>query len=164
MNAGNGRFRTESRARIAASHGNLVSVIDRHAKAETPLASGADDDWSGNALREAELGLVPSSLLAQQWEREIRSELADLDVRLLRVGGEGGSKRWGNLLTTFSLLANGFQDSVTFLEKLETALAAKLPEVKFKHYNKGDVSIVVTDEMLSSIASECSALVCAYGH
>ena len=65
---------------------------------------------------------------------------------------------------TVGLLANGFQDSVTFLEQLESALAAKLPQVRFKHYNKGDVSIVVTEEMLSSIASECSALVCAYGH
>ena len=84
-------------------------------------------------------------------EQMTRSQPYDLKVNL-------------SAAATLGLLANGFQDSVTFLEKLETALAAKLPEVKFKHYNKGDVSIVVTDEMLSSIASECSALVCAYGH
>ena len=65
---------------------------------------------------------------------------------------------------TVGLLANGFPDSDLFLEHLESALAARLPQVHFKHYNKGDVSIVVTEEMLSSITSDCTALVCAYGH
>lgn len=65
---------------------------------------------------------------------------------------------------TVGLLANGFPDSESFLEQLESALAPQLPQVRFKHYNKGDVSIVVTDEMLSSITSDCAALVCAYGH
>ena len=65
---------------------------------------------------------------------------------------------------TVGLLANGFQDSDTFLEQLEMALAPKLPQVSFRHYNKGDVSMVVTEEMLCSIVSDCSALVCAYGH
>ena len=65
---------------------------------------------------------------------------------------------------TVGLLANGFPDSDTFLEHLEIALAEKLPQARFKHYNKGDVSIVVTEEMLCSITSDCAALVCAYGH
>ena len=65
---------------------------------------------------------------------------------------------------TIGLLANGFPDSDTFLEKVEAALAPKLPQAQFKHFNKGNASIVVPDEMLSEIASDCSALICAYGH
>ena len=65
---------------------------------------------------------------------------------------------------TLGLLANGFPDSDTFLEKVEAALAPKLPQARFRHFNKGNASIVVKDEMLSDIASDCTALICAYGH
>jgi hypothetical protein len=62
------------------------------------------------------------------------------------------------------LLANGFPDSVAFLEHVEEALATLLPEARFHHYNKGDASSVVSDTMLDSIVRDCKAVVAAYGH
>ena len=62
------------------------------------------------------------------------------------------------------LLANGFPDSVEFLDHVEAALTASLPNASFRRYNKGDASAVASDELLETIASECGALVAAYGH
>ena len=62
------------------------------------------------------------------------------------------------------LLANGFPDSVAFLEALEQALIPLLPGARFRHYNKGNPSIRVTEEMLGAISRECTVLATAYGH
>ena len=65
---------------------------------------------------------------------------------------------------SIGLLANGFPDSVAFLTQIEEALSRELPEATFHHYNKGDASIVVPDDMLERISTECMAVVAAYGH
>ena len=65
---------------------------------------------------------------------------------------------------SIGLLANGFPDSVAFLIQIEEALRREHPEASFHHYNKGDASIVVPDEMLERISGECMAVVAAYGH
>lgn len=65
---------------------------------------------------------------------------------------------------SIGLLANGFPDSVSFLGEIENALREELPDAVFHHYNKGDASIVVPDEMLGEIAEACQAVVAAYGH
>ena len=65
---------------------------------------------------------------------------------------------------SIGLLANGFPDSVAFLIQIEEALRRELPEAEFHHYNKGDASIVVPDEMFERITRECQAVVAAYGH
>jgi hypothetical protein len=65
---------------------------------------------------------------------------------------------------TVGLLANGFPDSVNFLGHVERALAERLPNAAFKHWNKGNASVVASDSMLDGIASECHAVVAAYGH
>ena len=65
---------------------------------------------------------------------------------------------------TIGMLANGFPDSDTFLEAVEAALAERLPDALFRHYNKGNASIRVSEEMLAAIAAECGALIAAYGH
>jgi len=62
------------------------------------------------------------------------------------------------------LLANGFPDSVAFLEAMEGALAERLPDASFKHYNKGNASIPVSQTMLDKITAECAAVIAAYGH
>jgi hypothetical protein len=62
------------------------------------------------------------------------------------------------------LLANGFPDSVNFLDQVELALAAVLPSAAFHRYDKGNASIPAGDELLSAIAAECQAAVAAYGH
>lgn len=62
------------------------------------------------------------------------------------------------------LLANGFPDSEAFLEATERALAARLPEAGFRHYNKRNASIPASQSMLEAIAGECSVAIAAYGH
>ncbi len=65
---------------------------------------------------------------------------------------------------TIGLFANGFPDSVEFLEHIEKALAHELPGVNFVHYNKGNASALASEEDVSSIAETCTAMVAAYGH
>jgi hypothetical protein len=65
---------------------------------------------------------------------------------------------------TIGLLANGFPDSVAFLDQVEAELAPLLPDAAFRRYDKGDASSVVSTEMLASIVAECGAVVAAYGH
>lgn len=65
---------------------------------------------------------------------------------------------------TVALFANGFPDSVAFLEHVETSLARELPGVRFLHLNKGNASALASPEHLSTIAESCSAVVAAYGH
>lgn len=65
---------------------------------------------------------------------------------------------------TIGLFANGFPDSVAFLEALGHALGTSLPTAAFRHYNKGGPSIRASDAMLARITAECDVVVCAYGH
>jgi len=62
------------------------------------------------------------------------------------------------------LLANGFPDSVNFLDRVEEALGARLPGARFHRYNKGNASITVPEPMLDEIVSACDVAVAAYGH
>ena len=65
---------------------------------------------------------------------------------------------------TIGLFANGFPDSVTFLDKIEAALAERLDEPSFVHMNKGNASRLATNEEVATIAEQCDAVVAAYGH
>ncbi len=65
---------------------------------------------------------------------------------------------------TVALFANGFPDSVAFLEHVEKSLSAELPGVEFLTLNKGNASALASAEHLSTIAESCSAVVAAYGH
>ena len=65
---------------------------------------------------------------------------------------------------TIGLLANGFPDSVNFLDQVEKALSDRLPEATFNRYDKGDASKLVSAEMLDDIVANCQAVVAAYGH
>ncbi len=65
---------------------------------------------------------------------------------------------------TVALFANGFPDSVAFLDHVESSLGAQLPGVEFLKLNKGNASALASDEHLSAIADSCSAVVAAYGH
>ena len=62
------------------------------------------------------------------------------------------------------LLANGFPDSEAFLEAMESALKDRMPSASFKHYNKHNASIRVTQSMLDQITRECEVAIAAYGH
>lgn len=65
---------------------------------------------------------------------------------------------------TVGLVANGFPDSVRFLDHVEKALAERLPSASFCRYDKGDASSVLSEEMFADIAAECGAVIAAYGH
>jgi hypothetical protein len=63
-----------------------------------------------------------------------------------------------------AMLANGFPDSVAFLEELEAALAERLPEARFWRWDKGNASIPAPDSMLDEISARCTVVAAAYGH
>ena len=65
---------------------------------------------------------------------------------------------------TLGLLANGFPDSVAFLDAVADAIAELRPEIGFFRYNKGDASAIANDAMLGDIEGACAAVVAAYGH
>jgi hypothetical protein len=65
---------------------------------------------------------------------------------------------------TVGLLANGFPDSVVFLDQVEAAMRTLRPELTYARYDKGNASAIADDTMLESIADECQAVVAAYGH
>lgn len=62
------------------------------------------------------------------------------------------------------LLANGFPDSVAFLDQVQEALATPLAGATFRRFDKGNASIPAPDEMLDAMASQCTVAVTAYGH
>jgi hypothetical protein len=62
------------------------------------------------------------------------------------------------------LLANGFPDSVRFLDQVERALGAAHPGATFHRFDKGDASSIVSDAMLDDLVDRCQAVVAAYGH
>ncbi|MCP5180254.1 MAG: hypothetical protein R3E84_18545 [Pseudomonadales bacterium] len=64
---------------------------------------------------------------------------------------------------TVGFLANGFPDSVNFLQAVADALSARV-RIAVRHWNKGNASIPVSATMLEEIRGSCGALVAAYGH
>ncbi len=65
---------------------------------------------------------------------------------------------------TVGLLANGFPDSVAFLDQVEAAMRSLRPGLEYARYDKGNASAIAGDPMLDTITSECQAVVAAYGH
>ena len=62
------------------------------------------------------------------------------------------------------LMANGFPDSVAFLDRVEEAMRAAVPGASFRRYDKGNASALASGELLDTIAAECRTVVAAYGH
>lgn len=65
---------------------------------------------------------------------------------------------------TVGLVANGFPDSEAFLDQVEKALAAALPQASFERWNKGNASAMISDSMLDDVVARCDAVIGAYGH
>ncbi|HSG90197.1 MAG TPA: hypothetical protein VLA56_13375 [Pseudomonadales bacterium] len=63
-----------------------------------------------------------------------------------------------------AFLANGFPDSVPFLQAVSDAMARLLPAMDARHWDKGNASIPAPDAMLDEIQADRQALVAAYGH
>jgi hypothetical protein len=67
-------------------------------------------------------------------------------------------------VATVGLLANGFPDSVAFLDQVEAAMRSLRPELEYARYDKGSASAIADDTMIDTIVTECQAVVTAYGH
>ena len=66
--------------------------------------------------------------------------------------------------TRIGLLANGFPDSVEFLDELGAALQRLRPGIAVHAYNKGNASIPANEQLLGEIGGDCVGVVAAYGH
>jgi hypothetical protein len=87
-----------------------------------------------------------------------RGEVADLDEPYrLGIDLTEGAPAIG-------LLANGFPDSVPFMDIVGEALAAALPGAEIRRFDKLNASAPATEEMVKEIAEGCVAAVAAYGH
>ena len=63
------------------------------------------------------------------------------------------------------LMANGFPDSVAFLERVGESLRKRTPPgTVIVLHNKGNASAVATEAQIDALASEAQVVVTAYGH
>ena len=65
---------------------------------------------------------------------------------------------------TVGLFANGFPDSVAFLDQVEAVLGERLEQPNFVRMNKGDASRLATTDEVANAAQRCDAVIGAYGH
>ena len=65
---------------------------------------------------------------------------------------------------TIGLLANGFPDSVPFLDAVGESLRRVRPDLEVRAWNKGNASMVADDQLIGEITDGCDAVVAAYGH
>ena len=70
----------------------------------------------------------------------------------------------GASTTTIGLLANGFPDSVEFLDEVGAALSRLRPGILLKTYNKGNATIPAPEKLLGEIGGDCVGVIAAYGH
>jgi hypothetical protein len=64
---------------------------------------------------------------------------------------------------TVGFLANGFPDSDVFLEAVAAALVRRTG-INAVHWNKGNASIPVSEQILAAISANCDAVIAGYGH
>ena len=62
------------------------------------------------------------------------------------------------------LLANGFPDSMTFLDALSAEIAARVPDVTFARVEKASPPTPLTAEQRRMLTEDCVGVVAAYGH
>jgi len=62
------------------------------------------------------------------------------------------------------LLANGFPDSVPFLEAVGRALETAFPQITTRLWNKGNASITAPDALVQEICAASDGVIAAYGH
>ena len=65
---------------------------------------------------------------------------------------------------SLGFLANGFPDSVNFLDALQEAMQSLEPGIVINSYNKGNASMPASDQLLAEIGGECQGVIAAYGH
>lgn len=65
---------------------------------------------------------------------------------------------------TIGLLANGFPDSMTFLDALAAELSMLQPGATFVRIEKVSPPTPLTDEQRRTLTEDCVGVVAAYGH
>ena len=70
----------------------------------------------------------------------------------------------GSNSVNLGFLANGFPDSVSFLNELQSAMQELEPGIKARAYNKGNASVPAGDQLLGEISGQCQGVIAAYGH
>jgi hypothetical protein len=65
---------------------------------------------------------------------------------------------------TIGLLANGFADSVEFLDMVADEMSVPLTLSRRLRYNKRNWSQPAGDELLDEVAQSCGAVIAAFGH
>ena len=73
-----------------------------------------------------------------------------------RLRGQSGIK--------LGLLANGFPDSVNFLNEVGASIQRLEPGLELCHFNKGDATSPAKDELIKEVTADCTAVIAAYGH
>jgi hypothetical protein len=63
-----------------------------------------------------------------------------------------------------ALLGHAYPDANLFLDHVETALGDLTPGAEFRRYDKGNASVPCPDALIDRIATECHAMVTAWGH
>ena len=66
--------------------------------------------------------------------------------------------------TVVGLMANGFFDSVAFLDAMEQALHEVRPDLPVVRFDKGNASSPATPVLLDEVARQCGAVIAAWGH
>ena len=70
----------------------------------------------------------------------------------------------GTNSVNLGFLANGFPDSVNFLNELQNVMQKLEPGIEAIIYNKGNASVPASDQLLGEISGECQGVIAAYGH
>ena len=65
---------------------------------------------------------------------------------------------------TVGLLANGFPDSMAFLDAVAHTLAHAYPATRFVRVEKTSPPEPLTDEQLQVLTNDCDGVIAAYGH
>ena len=65
---------------------------------------------------------------------------------------------------SLGFLANGFPDSVNFLDALQEVMQELEPGIVVNAYNKGNASMPANEQLLGEIGGECQGVIAAYGH
>ena len=64
---------------------------------------------------------------------------------------------------TLGILANAFPDATNFMDAVAREVAAALPGVTLKRYQKANVD-PLTESMLADVVRDCDGLLAAWGH
>jgi hypothetical protein len=109
-------------------------------------------------------GVLGDNRVESRGEPMIEFLNPDADVGIENTPYDLSVKVDGGNATTIGLLANGFPDSVPFLDEVGKAVSRLRPGINLKAYNKGNATIAAPEKLLGEIGGDCVGVIAAYGH